>query len=638
MAGLCKTRKTRSLTSEAGEDNGTPQMGSDYDSPPSTPDKDIFAPRGIPKARLLRRPVKPLDGATTSPFIRIRDLLRRTWSFRLGAANNERFLERFRYIIIASQLLNGHCELLPQDRQAQQSQDGTGSPLQTVQEADISINLVGVLVTAATSFILVYCIRGALDKGTLPFLRSLSLIVITSTVIAIMLTVFAQRQQLKRLRNRAVKSIEYLVDSVQDLTASTSAVITLVQEIELVSRGFRLSTPMPPISRLEQKENRRCIRLRRNLRTCFTLTIPLFCKVYTQLRSLVDEDDLDRLLDVYDVTDQDVQTALIDSLQNGEDDQESLRCFRMLQHRLFTLRKLVLLALLALNANSSKEDMRGWEVAVSQMNCLSAAAAEASEKLTKKLAEEEGEFQPGGLMKRTKPNIEFVMPPTPKDQVGAGKENLRSQVRQLSSLSQGIRDLHAKMQLLREECNSSLEMQTKDLTGLGSRLLTQYEAIGADIKALMHAWDNGRAHLLTSFERHERRVSGNFNSPKLVSPRRSPSLGGLTAVDETSPANGTRRLSDDGYTRLRSSLSPSPSAASAEEETSIFEGISMPTKCIRLPREQRILKMQEERVRQASARERREASQKMLHELESVISMKGKRHASSMSTGNISGL
>ena len=50
------------------------------------------------------------------------------------------------------------------------------------------------------------------------------------------------------------------------------------------------------------------------------------------------------------------------------------------------------------------------------------------------------------------------------------------------------------MQILREETNRSIE-QSEDLTDLGPNLMAQYEAIGADLKELMQAWEAGKSSL-----------------------------------------------------------------------------------------------------------------------------------------------
>jgi hypothetical protein len=212
-------------------------------------------------------------------------------------------------------------------------------------------------------------------------------------------------------------------------------------------------------------------------------------------------------------------------------------------------------------------------------------------------------------------DAEFTLPSPQKVQPNPARERLRASVRKLSSLSQGIRGLQAKMQILREESNKNLE-DSEDVTELGSSLMTQYESIGADLKSLIQAWETGKAALALNIDRHERRVSQ--ASSGMRSP--APSLGGLTAVEEGSPSDALRALNGDTPSH---SSPPSVSGSNSDEE--IFEAIAIPRRRKTLSREERMMKIQEDRARQAAFREQREASNNMLKELESVINLRPQR-------------
>lgn len=192
---------------------------------------------------------------------------------------------------------------------------------------------------------------------------------------------------------------------------------------------------------------------------------------------------------------------------------------------------------------------------------------------------------------------------------------MRSQVRKISALSSGIKGLQAKMQILREETNKSIET-SEDMTDLGPSLMAQYESIGSDLKDLMRAWETGKASLQSNITKQEHRIS--LASSGLRSPVSS--LGGLTAVEEGgSPADALKALNGDPLSN-RSSMATSPS-----DEEQIFEAIAMPKRRSTMTREERVLKMQEERDRQATLRARRESNTHMLRELESVINLRPKK-------------
>jgi hypothetical protein len=77
----------------------------------------------------------------------------------------------------------------------------------------------------------------------------------------------------------------------------------VIQEIELVSRGYRLSTPLAPISRIEQaSKTRRCNLVRAQLVDALAKSGALFQKSTETLQSHIDLKRLSTLLDMYNIT------------------------------------------------------------------------------------------------------------------------------------------------------------------------------------------------------------------------------------------------------------------------------------------------------------------------------------------------
>src|SRR4051812_28049651 len=108
------------------------------------------------------------------------------------------------------------------------------------------------------------------------------------------------------------------------------------------------SSPMPPISRLEEKGHaRRCQRLRRNLRATYAEFIPVLSKQCAILKQLVQADDLEKYLDVYEISNPDMQEAELSYSESEFEDAETLKALRILQYRLSILRRVYLCSLLA---------------------------------------------------------------------------------------------------------------------------------------------------------------------------------------------------------------------------------------------------------------------------------------------------
>jgi hypothetical protein len=195
-----------------------------------------------------------------------------------------------------------------------------------------------------------------------------------------------------------------------------------------------------------------------------------------------------------------------------------------------------------------------------------------------------------------------------------GRERWRSQLRKLNSLSTGIRGLQAKLTLLREESDKSLN-EAEDVSELGPNLIAQYESIGQDLKLLTQAWEEGRAALVSGIDRNEKRLS---SISTLFSP--ASSLSGLTTVDEGGAFEALKALTGESP--------PSSSFGSPRrelDEAEVFEAIASPRPRSLLTRDERLVKMREDRERKEAAREKAEANRGMLRELEMVINLRPKR-------------
>lgn len=151
---------------------------------------------------------------------------------RLGRADNERFLEHFRYLIVASQLLGEQGGLRP----AAIPIDGQAG-LQEFKVATISPT--GATLTAGTAFILVWMVHWSRRSSGFSTGR-LVLVLVVFAAVATTVYGYMRRQWLQYLRREAVDGASALATNLQAFEASTSSALALIQEVELVSRGYRL--------------------------------------------------------------------------------------------------------------------------------------------------------------------------------------------------------------------------------------------------------------------------------------------------------------------------------------------------------------------------------------------------------------
>ena len=522
-------------------------------------------------------------------------------------------MEHFRYLLVASQLLNEYLDqgsLQPATATPTIGLDGIAEGPGLLQAAN---SLHGAAATAAAAFALVWLIHWArAGKDGYVSKSRIVLVLAIFAFAALFGYAYIRRQWLKYLRQQAVSVATDLTTNWQAFEVSSTSALQSIQEVELVSKGYRLSTPLPPVSRIEESgPMRRCARLRKVLHKAYAASIPACIAGIAALRSLIDDDDLDRYFEVYDIDTADAKEATgPDAMSVLEDDPESLKSLRVLSYRANILRRVTFCALMSLEADGGKPDFVRWRTATDVMLNLSTITASSAEKVRSVLADIETLNIPTTPASKLSPHHHHT--PT--------REKMRSQVRKISALSSGIRGLQAKMQILREETNRSIEV-SEDLTDLGPSLMAQYDSIGADLKELMQSWEAGKASLASNIHKQEKRLS---LASSTASGLRSPvsSLGGLTAVDEDgSPADALRALNGEPHSN-RSSMTTS----SSDEGEAVFEAIAMPKQRSTFTREERIAKMHEERERRTSLMARRDANTSMLKELESVINLRPKKN------------
>ena len=412
---------------------------------------------------------------------------------------------------------------------------------------------------------------------------------------------YFRRQRLHNIRDQAMKSAASYAAVSRSFDAATSAAVSLIQEVELVARGYRLSYPLPPITRIDDmNQDRRCARLRRSVAISLEALFVPYYRAYQSIREYANQFDLEKYYDIYDVSQgdlRDVETSLsITDSDGGET--ETLKAIKSRLLRLHLVRKLFLCSLLALNADGGHCDFKIWAAATEYLRNFGCTTAKCASELEQKLGDEQA----------------FPTPTTSKSTSTPAQERMRVQTRKLGTLSSGIRVLQAKMHLLREESESALN-ESDDITDLGSNLLVQYDSVGEDLKILLHEWEEGRAALAVNIDKNEHRLSlSPRNSLVPMSPTLS--LGGQTAVNG-SPRE-TLKMIDINTLHCRSRSTTDVSNSSDE----VFEAVAAARQRSTLTRGERIVKMKEDRVRRELATEKAQTSTHMLKELETVIRLR----------------
>lgn len=275
---------------------------------------------------------------------------------------------------------------------------------------------------------------------------------------------------------------------------------------------------------------------------------------------------------------------------------------------MFIARQIFLCDLLAISPRLESDDVKKWYTVTHEAQQVAQSLKGAIDTLSTALTVED-ERQWGGASHSCDRGLEAGGEEAPSaPPITPGKERARAQMRRLDALSYGVRSLHAKMHILRDEATALVE-STENSSELSSTLSKQYDLIGTEIRALLAEWEKGRNTMLLTTERHDRyssRSSSGWRSP--MSP--VPSLGGRTAV-EGSPADALKSLMGEGF--HRDGLESSPS------DDEVFEAIAIPRKRMSMTREEKMTRMQEDRRKRATFHEQASTNTSMLRELETVI-------------------
>lgn len=179
-------------------------------TPPSSPSNPIFAPKGLPKLRERLRTIRETAASVSD-------------------ATNERFLERFRYNVIASQLLSEDSK--PRRQHVEQ----------TLEHPSFSVR--GVFLTASLSFAIAWILH-SLRRRYL-FQQSFSLSETSSHTIVLIgagliLFYLGRRQYLEFIRRSAAFALSDFVLLSLNIDSVATEALRFIQEVEVVSRGYEM--------------------------------------------------------------------------------------------------------------------------------------------------------------------------------------------------------------------------------------------------------------------------------------------------------------------------------------------------------------------------------------------------------------
>ncbi|RYO94948.1 hypothetical protein DL766_001991 [Monosporascus sp. MC13-8B] len=589
-----------------------PENNPDYDvSPPSSPARD-FAPRGLPKVRRRFRDKLPkplqvdipnlrsninLDDLHNhaSPFLELLRLLADAATFSIGHAPSTAFFERLRLAIVQSQLLDNPLI------NGLQASPQLGFPQADSDQSHQVITASGAVAVIALSLGAATLVRWFWLGGIFPsWKRLLSSLAITCAFFLVA-KVYIRREILKDIQRQGLVEASKFIALSKEFDGVNSAALNFIMEVELVSRGYRLSTPIPPISRLEHNgQNVKCLQLRNALRTSLAEAISKYYQTAFAIWGFAEQTELLQLQSQYQFTVADVVERFQQFSRDGAHDGEKLQYLKDTAFLFHDIRKVFLSGLLALHTAGNDTDRVRFKAIAEAFRELNVVTRHAYTQVRNILAEND-----------------LAPPKSPKGPQTPSHDRWRHQVRRLNSMTMNIRSVQAKLHLLREESGKALN-EADDISDLGPMFMAQYESIGQDLRDLMEAWQSGKASLASGIDRNEKRLS---SMTLLMSPSCS-SISGQTIAEEGDSSHDEGV--DEALRKLNGEVSPSPAPAQPSEPE-VFEAISIPRPRSMLSREERLAKMREDRKSREVAKAKVDAHRGMMRELQGVLLKKPTR-------------
>ncbi|XDG06876.1 hypothetical protein ABKA04_006491 [Annulohypoxylon sp. FPYF3050] len=584
-----------------------PDNHTDHDfSPDSSPPRD-FAPRGLAKVRKKFRENLPrplcIDSNTfpsrisldeihnhASPLFDVLRLFVEAVTSSIDHAKSIGFLERLRLAIIQSQLLDNPLVLGYQPSiEPDPSQPETEPTFH-------GLTASGAIAAAVFGFGAASLVRWFALGGFMPTWKRLLVSTAAISVVFFVARTYIRRQLLRNIQKQGLVEATSFFSLSREYDCANSAALNFVMEVELVARGYRLSTPIPPISRLENNgQNVKCLQLRNALHTSLAEVISKYYQVAFTIWAFAEQTELLQLQSQYQFTVADVVERFQMFSKADPQHAEKLQPLKDAAFLFHDIRKMFLSGLLALHSAGNDTDRLRFSTILEAFKELNVATKHAYVRVRDILADND-----------------FQIPKTPRSPETPGHDRWRHQVRRLNSMTMNIRSVQAKLHLLREESSKALN-EADDISDLGPLFMAQYDSIGQDLRDLMEAWQTGKASLASGIDRNEKRLSSIGST--LVSPLST--MSGRTIVEEDESSLDEHDGVADALKKLNGGASPPP-----EIEPEVFEAISIPRPKSLLTREERIIRMREDRKSREIAKAKAEAQRGMMRELQGVLDRK----------------
>ncbi|GAB5591486.1 hypothetical protein Unana1_06386 [Umbelopsis nana] len=502
------------------------------------------------------------------------------------------FTEEFKYLIVTSSLLSENISMRSKSI-ARANEPSSSTMSNKPQNWDVAAYALGILLIIGTN-------RASLRHWP-DMRRSLNTTITSSLSLSVTFMFYRnmRRKSLRQCHMSALRNLTHLIKQCRLLDTRVNRILNMIQEIELVSRGYRITTPLPPISRIEQNsKHRRCQETRKKLYILLNRAIfKLNCSI-ANVTSLVDESTVLHLYDLYNAHSGVDPTILMESqtpmMQVQDVDKLSLDFLKQICLAMHLRRREFLIQLLALrvvNTGKPAPDKiyrQEWEQIQQEIGHLA--------KEIENIALESIDIL-NDVLYSGPPQESGSVAKDPKQQGDAN-----AFLKRLASLQQQLRTLQAKMFLCHEDAQRVGDEESGESR---SRITQQFMSMSQDFDMMMKEWQQGQEALRKLLNPEpDTQIDVEAIAEDTVHKDTEPIV---TAHGEQEPVIGSEEQFD----------LPTPSRAQIFE--TVAELVNTEKARSKLSRAERIAKAKAQREKEVKDKDEKVDSQKMVHELKDVL-------------------
>ncbi|CAG8503237.1 3940_t:CDS:2 [Acaulospora morrowiae] len=537
----------------------------------------------------------------------ILDYLQETLSTALPLQEENAFEERFKYLLCTSHLLNDTLSIYFYDSKKPNPINAREAGLYFggISRRNFEIllsSLIGVLVVLLT-----WLLRDAEPKDIGTKMMQLPIALILALLASFFLYRRMRRKVMKNLHNSALHFLETLVYNCQTFDLKVNKALIMIQEIELVSRGYRLSMPLSPISRIEQSsKDRRCNALREAIYNILQEAFTSYCEAIVAMQPEISKINLDIMYNMYNITpcpDTEGDEWNVDD----EKEKYSLEYLKQIFQRMHSKRRECLCHFLALDVMTPGRDSHRrdyeyhWAAVNGHLDEIGVITSEYLNRVNVALASE----------------LHTTVTPTPKQDFMSQptapvitNKKLKAYLHRLASIEQHIRGVQAKVYICNEDARKYFGNDGLVAEKHREQLLNQYESITRDFTYMFQEWEDGKKALKDITEPMS--VDSNLSSS-------------IQSLDEDAETLKGENDSDENTSEktLTIDWSQKDEPLDVQEQVFVAEAITEQT-TKKLTREERIAIQKVKRDEEAKSRATRMDSERMVHELKDVLLVRRK--------------